>query len=255
MSRRIHPSLIDGLAAFTARLDGLRKDQSPDDLSDALQTAFKQRELYNLYVYSLVGDTKRAMGLLEVFDKVRSVKYTFPRVGSQRRYIAQALQTTTYDATIFKRFRQLCGQTGLLPTSHTIPVTLIRTSEHPVASGGFGDVWEGTYNDKPVAIKALRVYRGEDIRKVRKVTTGAFGPLLAGPADHHLKTFCKEVAMWRWLSHPNIIPFLGVSEAPAPLSMVSEWMPNGTVRSYVRKNPETSRLQLVCWLESSLGSG
>ena len=51
--------------------------------------------------------------------------------------------------------------------------------------------------------------------------------------------------MWKRISHPNIVPFLGVSDAPAPLSMVSEWMPNGNVRDYVRKNPETSRLHLV----------
>ena len=54
--------------------------------------------------------------------------------------------------------------------------------------------------------------------------------------------------MWRRISHPNIVPFLGVSNAPAPLSMVSEWMPNGNVRDFVRKNPDTSRLQLVCQL-------
>jgi len=60
--------------------------------------------------------------------------------------------------------------------------------------------------------------------------------------------------MWRRVSHPNIVPFLGVSEAPAPLSMVSEWMPNGNVRNYVSKNPKISRLQLVCWLEGTLGS-
>ena len=51
--------------------------------------------------------------------------------------------------------------------------------------------------------------------------------------------------MRKRISHPNIVPFLGVSDAPAPLSMVSEWMPNGNVRDYVRRNPDTSRLQLV----------
>ena len=63
--------------------------------------------------------------------------------------------------------------------------------------------------------------------------------------------------MWKRISHPNIVPFLGVPKAPAPLSMVSEWMPNGNVRDYVRKNPDTSRLQLVCRLVSdkvALGS-
>ena len=62
--------------------------------------------------------------------------------------------------------------------------------------------------------------------------------------------------MWRRISHPNIIPFLGFSEVPAPLSMVSEWMPNGNVREYVGENPGISRLQLVCeigdWVEFEL---
>lgn len=75
---------------------------------------------------------------------------------------------------IFKKFRQLCGQAGLLPASHIIPDNLIQTSENPVASGGFGDVWEGKCADEPVAIKALRVYKPDDVRKVRKVIRPLF---------------------------------------------------------------------------------
>ena len=67
----MQPSLVDGLAAFTARFDGLHEDQNPDELSHALQDAFKQRVLYNLYVFALAGDTERTKALLEVFDKVR----------------------------------------------------------------------------------------------------------------------------------------------------------------------------------------
>ena len=71
----MQPSLVDGLAAFTTRLDGLRADQNPDELSHVLWDAFKQRVLYNLYVFSLSGDTERAKVLLEVFDNVRSAMY------------------------------------------------------------------------------------------------------------------------------------------------------------------------------------
>ena len=74
-------------------------------------------------------------------------------------------------------------------------------------------------------------------------------------ANYHYQAFCEEVVTWRWISHPNIVPFLGVSETRAPLCIVSEWMPNGNVRDYVGKNPETSRLQFVCWLESAMGPG
>ena len=78
MSMETGPLLSDTLATFTARLDALRTDQNPQDLSNALLAAFKQRELYNLYVFSLVGDTGRAQALLEVFDKVCPVKYIIP---------------------------------------------------------------------------------------------------------------------------------------------------------------------------------
>ena len=71
---------------------------------------------------------------------------------------------------VFKKFRQLCGRAGLLPASHIIPENFFKTSEHPVASGGFGDVWEGVHNDKRVAIKALRVYKHDDVKKVAKAS-------------------------------------------------------------------------------------
>lgn len=38
-----------------------------------------------------------------------------------------------------------------------------------VASGGFGDVWKGTYDERHVAIKALRVYKHDDMHKVKRV--------------------------------------------------------------------------------------
>ena len=185
MPAGVQLSLIDDLTAFTAQLDGLQADQCPDDLSSALQVAFEQRDLYDSYVSSLVGDIGRAMRLLEVFDKVCSVKYSIMRIDSQHQPMVQALQTATYDVTIFKRFRQLCGRTGLLPTSHTIPEKLIKTTEHPIASGGFGNVWEGIYNDKRVAIKALRVYKVDVVQKVKKVTHPTLLIPLTSRAKYH----------------------------------------------------------------------
>jgi hypothetical protein len=114
------------------------RGSKPNDLSNALWAAFKQRELYNLYISSLAGDTERAKGLLEVFDKVRSATTcTISWIGSQHRCAVQALQSTTYDVTIFEQFRQLCGRVGLLPASHMIPGRFIQMSEHPIARGEF----------------------------------------------------------------------------------------------------------------------
>ena len=72
------PSLTAPLIALTAQLDGLCTDQSPEELSTALKTAFEKRDLYNLYVSSLAQDGKRARALLEVFDKVYSRSMCHP---------------------------------------------------------------------------------------------------------------------------------------------------------------------------------
>ena len=98
----------------------------------------------------------------------------------------QALQATSCDLVIFKRIWQLCGWLGLLPTSHAIPGRLIQTTEHPVTSGGFADVWEGIYNNKRVAIKAFRVYKDEDVQRVRKVVSCIPIPFIRKSSDHLL---------------------------------------------------------------------
>ena len=74
-----------------------------------------------------------------------------------------------YGVKIFKKFHQLCGLVGSFPASHIISENLIWMSKESVASGGYGNVWEGIYNDKQAVIKALHVYRDDDVQKVSKV--------------------------------------------------------------------------------------
>ena len=49
--------------------------------------------------------------------------------------------------------------------------------------------------------------------------------------------------MWKKLRHPNVVPFVGVTQNP--LQFVSEWMPNGTLTEYVSENPGANRIGLV----------
>jgi hypothetical protein len=72
MSMEAEGSMAGVPTTLTARLDGLRVDQSPDDLSNALRSAFTEPELYKIYISSLAVDQARAKLLLEVFDKVNS---------------------------------------------------------------------------------------------------------------------------------------------------------------------------------------
>jgi serine/threonine protein kinase len=45
------------------------------------------------------------------------------------------------------------------------------------------------------------------------------------------------------LSHPNIVPLLGIT--PTPLQLISQWMPGGDLGEYVKKNPDADKLGLV----------
>jgi hypothetical protein len=39
-----------------------------------------------------------------------------------------------------------------------------------MAFGGFADVWKGQYQSREVAVKVLRVYTRDDLKKTRKVS-------------------------------------------------------------------------------------
>ena len=49
--------------------------------------------------------------------------------------------------------------------------------------------------------------------------------------------------MWKHLTHPNIVPLLGVTITP--LQLISDWMPGGELREYLKNNPDAKRLKLV----------
>ena len=49
--------------------------------------------------------------------------------------------------------------------------------------------------------------------------------------------------MWKHLTHPNVLPLLGVTIAP--FQLISKWMPGGDLREYIEKHPDADRLELV----------
>lgn len=57
--------------------------------------------------------------------------------------------------------------------------------------------------------------------------------------------FYREMVAWKQLLHPNVIPFLGVSETLFAFSIISPWLPNGNIVDYIQENQATNRLQLV----------
>ncbi|EIN13459.1 hypothetical protein PUNSTDRAFT_58411, partial [Punctularia strigosozonata HHB-11173 SS5] len=106
-----------------------------------------------------------------------------------------------------------------LPPSFFISGVDLR-SQRPVTSGGFGDIYQGTYEGKTVAIKLFRMYKP------------ANGPLLMN------RRFYREAFVWRSLEHPHVLPFYGIDSAlfcPG-LCIVSPWMENGTLTDHITRS-------------------
>ncbi|KAF9642665.1 kinase-like protein, partial [Thelephora ganbajun] len=62
--------------------------------------------------------------------------------------------------------------------------------------------------------------------------------------------FCKEAVVWKQLDHPNIVPFKGATLDP--LQLVSEWMPGGELREYVKNNSGTNPISLLIGIAEGL---
>ena len=58
---------------------------------------------------------------------------------------------------------------GLLPTSYTLSSSPLIIGPDPFASGGYGDVYEGTLEGSKVCIKRVRVYIKDNPKEANKV--------------------------------------------------------------------------------------
>ncbi|KAF9644383.1 kinase-like protein [Thelephora ganbajun] len=133
----------------------------------------------------------------------------------------------------FRVLRKVSHSRGILPKSYYLAgVTL--SDIIPYGSGGFMDVWKGQLDEHQVCVKALRTQSAGNLDKIKRV-------------------FYREIIGWKYVSHPNVLPFLGISETLFPFCIVSPWMSNGSIIEYTRKNKRVNRLQLLaqaaCGLE------
>ncbi|KAF9446239.1 kinase-like protein [Macrolepiota fuliginosa MF-IS2] len=95
-------------------------------------------------------------------------------------------------------------------------------------SGGFSDIHKGRHGDLKLCLKVVRVYQRKRVEM--------------------LKTYTKEVILWGQLVHTNIVPFYGIfylDTSQTQLCLVSPWMENGNIVSYLKEHPEAPRKLLV----------
>lgn len=112
----------------------------------------------------------------------------------------------------------------------TSSINLAACSEFPCAGGGFCDVYRGELRDgTKIAIKSLRVYDGPNGDSQRRKI---------------LKHAARELYHWSKLRHSNVLPLMGLMLFRDHISMVSEWMDNGSLISFLRVNPHVNKIQL-----------
>jgi hypothetical protein len=102
--------------------------------------------------------------------------------------------------------------------------SLLNIGHHPVASGGSGDVYEGTFDGSKVCVKRIRVYSNDGPEKAIKVYHRTSLSLLdiADATTDALPGGCGVET----LETQEHRPLLGIT--PSPLQLVSDWMPAET---------------------------
>ncbi|KAF8163913.1 kinase-like domain-containing protein, partial [Mycena galopus ATCC 62051] len=104
--------------------------------------------------------------------------------------------------------------------------------------GGFGDVHRAMYRGRPVALKHMRMFQDTDQREIRR-------------------RFCREALVWQRLRHVYIVPLIGIDTEsfPPSLCLVSPWMKNGTVNTYLKGREGDTRQRTVDRLIREIAQG
>jgi len=119
-----------------------------------------------------------------------------------------------------------------VPTSHLVPDAEVeKLGDAPFGSEERSNLWPGSYKEQEVAIKVILRYATDDEKAIRR-------------------RLCREAVIWKRMSHPNVLPFIGVTLSEE-LSTVSPWMENGNVLNYLGDNHEANPIKLL--EESVLG--
>ena len=101
-----------------------------------------------------------------------------------------------------------------------------------------------TFYNRPVVIKTLKVNTQSELEHLHRVSS--FNPKTSmRPLTLHPQLLVREVIVWKWLRHENILPFIGVTLVPPSISMVSERMKNGNIVDFTKVNTNYNRLHLV----------
>ncbi|KAG1872869.1 kinase-like domain-containing protein [Suillus tomentosus] len=119
---------------------------------------------------------------------------------------------------------------------YNIPATELKKLQlYANCAGGFGDVWLYSWSRRQhpvgtskVAVKLIRVPQADDTELVNRTS----------------KRIRREVHVWIDLEHDHILTFNGIVDGLGPLpALVSPWMENGSLDSYLKQGPVLSKAE------------
>lgn len=164
-------------AALLDRID-LGRDDSQIVLT--ISSMLNAPDYHQLFT-SFQGDAtqpppEKATKFVNALDKARfsSSPVLNPRTHTRPHPLIQALG---YDdgvpetkSKLHRVLRKTCAEVGILPSSYYLDSgQMSKVNDVPFASGGYSDVWRGSYKGEDVSIKAFRVYTTDNIKLLTKV--------------------------------------------------------------------------------------
>ncbi|KAG5339189.1 hypothetical protein C0989_005237 [Termitomyces sp. Mn162] len=122
--------------------------------------------------------------------------------------------------------KKLAVSSGLYPDSYYLGNVTV--SEAVECFGGSANIHQGRHNGRPLCAKFIRQYKNAN-------------------TAHYLESVINEMFLWRWLDHPNILPFYGIYRDPIrnQILLIAPWMENGDIIEYLKHNQTSNRCQLV----------
>ncbi|KAJ7468568.1 kinase-like domain-containing protein [Mycena latifolia] len=211
-------NIIDGLVHSSKHRDDLVQLASTIGLTndpkfrDALYTDEKRIAIYLIPILNSEADQAAVLNLAvddaECFIDV--IRMTLDK---------GFLITQEHSSKAYKMIQKLSVVCDNVPPSLFI-TGVNGCSEYPILGGAYSDIYKASYHGTPVAVKAMRTFhRGSDLR-------------------HFRSKLCQEAIIWKGLSHPNLLPLIGVDQESflSSLCLVSPWMEHGNVLNYLEKN-------------------
>ncbi|GLB38970.1 putative regulation of ATP:ADP antiporter activity [Lyophyllum shimeji] len=172
-----------------------------------LSAIFEDRALYRGLLSSNPSDSQT---ILDVFQMLLDTRDLHDR---RRRQLITAM-------------RRLSAKTKLYPRRFNLNGPVHVLSEHPVTSGSYADIYRAYSQGEDLCLKVIKAYK----------------PSLV---EHMSKVYAKEAILWGQLSHPNVLPFYGLSPFHTQIAFVSPWAENGHLGDFLERNPRANR-PLLC---------